>query len=139
MAKLHGMMMNKLMQMQAAGQHTDTEATSIPAVWPRHRKRDSKELHHQFKRNSPSARREINTNKKQMLRPLKLWQCQILPFNRSAINPPISSYNCCRTARLRARSNSQPRIRKSHPKCYRRQSLTRSSASLHGTAFRSRF
>ena len=31
-AKLHGMMMNKLMQMQAAGQHTDTEATSIPAV-----------------------------------------------------------------------------------------------------------
>jgi hypothetical protein len=32
MAKLHGMMMNKLMQMQAAGQHTDTEATSIPAV-----------------------------------------------------------------------------------------------------------
>lgn len=26
------MMMNKLMQMQAAGQHTDTEATSIPAV-----------------------------------------------------------------------------------------------------------
>jgi hypothetical protein len=32
MAKLHGMMMNKLMQMQAAGQHTGTEATSIPAV-----------------------------------------------------------------------------------------------------------
>jgi hypothetical protein len=26
------MMMNKLMQMQAAGQHTGTEATSIPAV-----------------------------------------------------------------------------------------------------------
>jgi len=95
-------------------------------------------LHHQYKRNSPSARREINTNKKQMLRQLKLWQCQILQFNRSSERPPISSYYSWGTARLRGRSNSQPRTRKPHHQRYRRQSLTPLSARLHRTTFRSR-